>query len=118
VNEIIEFAELGAFIHSPIRTYSSGMLARLGFAVATTWKPDILIVDEVLAVGDESFRKKSADRMNKFREAGTGTILVSHALPTIESLCTRAIWLDHGKIMAEGDPKYVVQAYQKSQKQN
>jgi len=115
LDEIIEFAELGAFIHSPVRTYSSGMMARLGFSVATTWKPDILIIDEVLAVGDENFRKKSAQRMKKFQEDGTGTILVSHTLAIIETLCTRAIWLDHGKIMAEGDPKSIVRAYQRFQ---
>lgn len=102
LDEIIEFAELGAFIHAPIRTYSSGMVARLGFAIATTWKPDILIIDEVLAVGDESFREKSALRMRKFQEEGTGTILVSHALPSIEALCTKAIWLDHGKSWQKG----------------
>lgn len=116
LDEITEFAGLGTFIHSPIRTYSSGMVARLGFAIATTWKPDILIIDEVLAVGDENFREKSASRMKKFQEEGTGTILVSHALPSIETLCTRAIWLDHGEIMAEGDPKHVVREYQTSQK--
>lgn len=111
LGEIIEFAELGEFINSPIRTYSSGMVARLGFSISTTWKPDILIIDEVLSVGDENFRNKSAMRVNKFRENGTATLLVSHNLINIETLCTRAVWLDHGKIKTEGAVPDVIQAY-------
>jgi len=111
LDEIIEFAELENFINSPIRTYSSGMVARLGFSISTTWKPDILIIDEVLSVGDENFRNKSSKRMEKFRKEGTGTLLVSHNLNSIEALCTRAIWLDHGEIRDEGSVAEVVQAY-------
>lgn len=115
LGEIIEFAELGEFINSPIRTYSSGMVARLGFSISTTWKPDILIIDEVLSVGDENFRNKSGMRMSKFRENGTATLLVSHNLKNIETLCTRAIWLEHGEIKAEGGVPEVIQAYRQSQ---
>src|SRR6266496_6534128 len=78
LSEIIEFAELGAFIEAPLRTYSSGMVARLGFSVSTTWKPEILILDEVLSVGDEAFRHKCQLRMEKYREEGTNTLLVTH----------------------------------------
>lgn len=111
LGEIIEFAELGEFINSPIRTYSSGMVARLGFSISTTWKPDILIIDEVLSVGDENFRNKSAIRVTKFRENGTATLLVSHNLKNIETLCTRAVWLENGEIKAEGDVPDVIRAY-------
>ena len=116
LDEIISFAELDAFIYSPIRTYSSGMVARLGFSISTSWKPDILIIDEVLSVGDESFRQKSGQRMQKFREEGTGTLLVSHNLGTIEKLCTKVIWLDNGKVKVEGDVKEVVNDYRQFQK--
>ena len=115
LDEIITFAELETFINSPIRTYSSGMVARLGFSISTSWKPDILIIDEVLSVGDEGFRQKSALRMEKFRAEGTGSILVSHNLQTIKSLCTKAIWLDHGKVKAEGAAEDVVEQYRKFQ---
>lgn len=115
LGEIIEFAELGDFINSPIRTYSSGMVARLGFSISTTWTPDILIIDEVLSVGDENFRNKSAMRMAQFRENGTATLLVSHNLKSIEALCTRAVWLEHGEIKAEGGVSDIVQAYRQSQ---
>jgi ABC-2 type transport system ATP-binding protein/lipopolysaccharide transport system ATP-binding protein len=116
LDEIIEFAELASFINSPIRTYSTGMVARLGFSISTTWKPDILIIDEVLSVGDERFREKSAIRMKNFREEGTGALLVSHNLNTIEALCTKAIWLDHGNVKAEGDVKEIVNDYRQFQK--
>ena len=113
--EIIEFAELGQFIDAPLRTYSSGMIARLGFSVATTWKPEILILDEVLAVGDEAFRQKCRERMEKYRDHGTTTLLVTHDSNTVETLCTRAVWLDHGKIKAIGPSKEVVDLYRQSQ---
>ncbi|MEO8355344.1 MAG: ABC transporter ATP-binding protein [Chloroflexota bacterium] len=113
--EIIEFAELGAFIDSPLRTYSSGMVARLGFSVATTWQPEILILDEVLSVGDEAFRHKCQTRMEKFRDQGTTTLLVTHDSDTAELLCSRALWLDHGEIKAIGPSKEVVALYRQSQ---
>jgi len=113
--EIIEFAELGTFIDSPLRTYSSGMVARLGFSVSTTWQPEILILDEILSVGDEAFRLKCRTRMEKFRDQGTTTLLVTHDSGTVESLCSRAVWLDHGEIKAIGLSKEVVALYRQSQ---
>ena len=115
LDEIIEFAELGAFIDSPLRTYSSGMVARLGFAIATTWKPEILILDEVLAVGDEEFRHKCQVRLEKYRDHGTTTLLVTHDSTTVENLCSRAVWLDHGQIKAIGPSREVVSLYHQSQ---
>ena len=113
--EIIEFAELGAFIDSPLRTYSSGMVARLGFSIATIWKPEILILDEVLAVGDEAFRNKCQARLEMYRDHGTTTLLVTHDSNTVETLCSRAMWLDHGQIQAIGPSKEVVALYMQSQ---
>ena len=115
VPEIIEFAELGAFIDSPLRTYSSGMAARLGFAVATTWIPEILILDEVLSVGDEAFRHKCEHRMRQFRDQGTTTLLVTHDSKTVETLCSRAVWLEHGQVKAQGPSDEVVSLYRQSQ---
>ena len=113
--DIIEFAELGAFIDSPLRTYSSGMWARLGFSVATAWIPEILILDEVLAVGDESFRNKCQIRMKNYREKGTTTLLVTHDSNSVETLCSRAMWLDHGQVKAIGPSREVVDLYRQSQ---
>jgi ABC-type polysaccharide/polyol phosphate transport system ATPase subunit len=113
--EITEFAELGAFIDSPLRTYSSGMVARLGFSVATTWRPEILILDEVLAVGDDAFRHKCQLRMEKYRNEGATTLLVTHDSGTVESLCSRAVWLDHGQIKAIGSSQEIVALYRESQ---
>ena len=97
---IVEFAELGDFIEAPLRTYSSGMWARLGFAVATDTQPEVLIVDEVLSVGDEAFQRKSFERIQSFREQGATILLVSHNMDAIENMCQRAVWLDHGKVAA------------------
>jgi lipopolysaccharide transport system ATP-binding protein len=108
---IVEFSELGDFIEAPIRTYSSGMWARLGFAVATDTRPEILIVDEILSVGDESFQRKSFDRIQSFREQGATILFVSHNMALIESMCQRAAWLDHGKVKAIGSTKSVVDRY-------
>jgi len=113
--EIIEFAELDAFIDSPLRTYSSGMVARLGFSIATTWKPEILILDEILSVGDEAFRTKCKTRMAKYRDEGTSTLLVAHDMNMIGTLCSRAIWLDRGEVKAMGPGKEVVDLYRQSQ---
>lgn len=115
VDEIIEFAELGAFIDAPLRTYSSGMVARLGFAASTTWKPEILILDEVLSVGDEAFQRKCTARMEKFRGGGTTTIFVSHSMDTVLGLCNRVAWLNHGTVCAIGSPAEVVEAYRGAQ---
>ena len=113
--EIIEFAELDAFIDAPLRTYSSGMVARLGFSIATTWRPEILILDEILSVGDEAFRTKCKMRMAKYRDEGASTLLVAHDMNTIGTLCSRAVWLDHGEVKAMGPAKEVVSIYRQSQ---
>jgi ABC-2 type transport system ATP-binding protein len=115
-DEIVEFSELGEFINAPIRTYSTGMYARLGFAVATASDPDILIVDEVLGVGDETFRKKCETRINDFCRRGTTILLVSHSMAMVESMCHRAAWLDHGVIKAVGDPGSVILAYRQKER--
>lgn len=115
MEDIIEFSELGEFIDAPLRTYSSGMSARLGFATATTWDPDILLLDEVLSVGDEAFQKKCRVRMQNFRKGNTTSILVSHTMDTVLSLCERAAWLDHGKVRAVGKAGEVIAEYRKAQ---
>lgn len=111
MDEIVEFAELGAFMDAPLRTYSSGMVARLGFAVATTWKPEILILDEVLSVGDEAFQLKCQKRMEGFRKEQVTSLLVTHSMKTVETLCTRAAWIDHGVIKAVGTPEEIINKY-------
>jgi len=90
------------------------MVARLGFAIATDVKPEILLVDEVLAVGDEAFRRKSNERLEELMEGGTTVVLVSHSLPTVSNMADRVMWLDHGRIKMIGDAETVVQAYQDS----
>jgi ABC-type polysaccharide/polyol phosphate transport system ATPase subunit len=111
VDAIIDFAELGDLIDMPIKHYSSGMYVRLGFAVAIHTDPDLLLVDEVLTVGDASFQHKCLDGIHKFRERGGTLLLVSHSMPVIQSLCAHAIWLDHGEVRALGAPTDVVTAY-------
>ena len=112
-DEIVDFAELRDFISAPLRTYSSGMLARLGFAVATTAMPDILILDEVLSVGDIAFQEKSGDRIRKFQEMGASTLYVSHSMASIEKICSRVAWLDHGKVIDVGEAGEVVEKFEK-----
>ena len=112
---IVDFAELWDFIDVPLRTYSSGMWARLGFAVATDVEPDILLIDEVLSVGDESFKRKSSARMQEFRDRGATIILVSHDMEMIQNMCNRAAWLDHGQLKVIGAVNEVIQAYRGSQ---
>lgn len=111
LNGILEFAELGGFIEAPLRTYSSGMVARLGFAVATAWQPEILILDEVLAVGDEGFKLKCQARMQAFRSSGTTTLLVTHDMNSVMALCSRAALLEHGKILSIGPVADVIKDY-------
>ena len=108
---MVEFAELGDFIEAPLRTYSSGMVMRLGFAIATDVDPDILIIDEILAVGDEAFQAKCHARMQGFRERGTTLLFVSHALGAVQQLCDRAIWIEQGGIWQSGSADVVVNAY-------
>jgi len=110
-DSIVDFAELRDFIDAPLRTYSSGMISRLGFAVATDSNADILIVDEVLSVGDAVFQQKSLDRIQHFRKAGTTILFVSHALDVVEAMCDRVIWIHHGSIKACGPAKSIVQEY-------
>ena len=111
IDEIIDFAELGPFIDTPVKHYSSGMYMRLGFAIATAVEPDILIIDEVLAVGDETFQRKCMNRIHDFREEGRTILFVSHTLEAVRNLCSQTIWLDHGRIMAAGDTMTTLDAY-------
>lgn len=110
-DQIVDFAELWPFIDAPIRTYSSGMYARLGFAVATAHVPDILLVDEILSVGDEEFRKKCNARMTEFRDKGSTIVLVSHNMTDMGKMCQRAAWVHKGVIEMVGDPESVIEAY-------
>ena len=110
-DEIVAFSELEQFINSPIRTYSSGMYARLGFAVATAHVPDVLILDEILSVGDEAFQKKSRERLQSFQEKGSTVLMVSHGLDSMITMCNRVAWLDQGKLRLLGEPSEVVAAY-------
>ena len=110
-DDIVEFAELREFIDAPVKTYSSGMYMRLGFAVAINVDPDVLLVDEVLAVGDESFTHKCLDKFSEFRRRGKTILLVTHSLNLVERFCDEALWLDGGRAMSHGDPKRVIGDY-------
>jgi len=110
---ILDFAEIGNFIDQPVKTYSSGMYVRLAFAVAINVSPDILVVDEALSVGDEAFQRKCFARIDAIRKAGATILFVSHAASTVSELCNRALLLDHGELLTQGSPKYVVSRYQK-----
>jgi len=109
---ITAFSELGDFLESPVRTYSSGMVARLGFAIATEVAPDILILDEILGVGDLSFQKKCLRRIKAFRESGAAILFVSHSLEQVRAACDKALWLDHGVVKAWGDTETVTAEYE------
>ena len=112
IDEVAEFTELGKALQRPLRTYSSGMRARLAFAIATLQQPEILLIDEALAVGDRSFRKKSLDRVREI-QANTGTIImVTHNLNEIRSTCTRALWIDEGELRMDGAVDEVVELYE------
>ncbi len=111
-DRIIEFSELQDFIDSPLKNFSSGMVSRLGFSIATEVDPDILIIDEVLAVGDASFKRKSMERILEFRKSGTMIIFVSHNMEEIRSLCGKVVWLDHGVIKMTGEPERVIPRYE------
>ncbi len=110
---IADFAEIGDFINAPLRTYSSGMMARLGFSVATAWVPDILILDEILSVGDAAFVQKCSTRIEEFRNSGATILLVSHSIEMVKSMCQRAALLDHGKLITVGDALDVAEEYRK-----
>ena len=113
-NEIVEFAELHDFMNMPIKNYSSGMAARLGFAIATIVRPEILIVDEVLAVGDAAFQEKCQKRMQEMLAGGTTLLFVSHSIEDVKTLCDHAIWLNKGHVMMQGNASEVCSAYMKS----
>jgi len=114
IDEIIEFSELGEFVDQPLRTYSSGMVARLGFSVIAHLDPEILLVDEILAVGDINFQKKCMEKIMDFRKNGVTILLVSHNLEQVEKLCDRAMWIDEHKVKIIGDPKEVCRAYREN----
>ena len=113
--EIVDFAELWDFLDSPIKNYSSGMKARLGFAVATMVRPQILIVDEILAVGDYKFRKKCEKRMNEMLENGTTLLYVSHSIEEVQNLCDHALWLNKGTVVMKGSAQNICDAYMAAQ---
>ncbi|SRR5579875_130126 len=110
-NKIVDFAEIGDFISEPLRTYSKGMVMRLAFSVAINVDPEILLVDEVLAVGDAAFQEKCLDRVRQFRQAGKTLLCVSHASGMVQKLCDRALWLDHGSVVMTGSIQEVTEAY-------
>ena len=114
-DEIVNFSELHDFIDIPVRNYSSGMIMRLAFSIASQVAPDILIVDEILAVGDAAFQEKSYARMMELMSHGTTVLLVSHSIDQIQRLCDRVIWLDHGCVKAIGDTNEVCDAYMRTQ---
>jgi len=111
LDDIVAFADIGEFIETPVKYYSSGMVARLAFAVAMCVRPDILLLDEVLAVGDEAFRLQCLARLKTFHEQGGTLVLVSHDLDTVRDLCSRAVWMKEGRIHADGDVDTVLDAY-------
>jgi lipopolysaccharide transport system ATP-binding protein len=111
-DRIVEFSGIGEFIDDPLRTYSSGMVLRLAFSVAIQCEPDILLIDEVLAVGDASFQEKSKEALVSFRRAGKSMLFVSHSPTAVQEMCDRALWIDHGSVMIEGRVKDVLDAYQ------
>jgi len=110
-DRIVEFAELEEHMETPIKYFSSGMQARLGFAIAISVNPDVLLIDEVLAVGDQDFQPKCKDAIRKFQHDGKAILLVSHDLDAIKSICTRAIWMKHGEIRADGAPGDTITEY-------
>ncbi len=110
-DDIVSFAELEQFIDTELKRWSTGMVMRLGFSIATSVNPDILITDEILAVGDESFQRKCLGRIKTFREDGGTILFVSHDMHAVHNLCDRTIWLDHGRVQMDGATKQVVAGY-------
>jgi ABC-2 type transport system ATP-binding protein len=111
MDSIIEFADLGTFINSPIKTYSAGMYMRLGFAIAIHVNADILLIDEILAVGDEVFHRKCIPELQRMQRNGTSMVIASHALPMLSALCDRVMWLHGGRVMMDGPPSDVLERY-------
>lgn len=114
---IVNFSELGDFIHSPLRTYSTGMVSKLGFSIATSVNPDILIIDEVFAVGDEHFKMKCIDRIMGFKQSGITMLFVSHSMTEIKRLCNKVLWLDKGNLRMLDKPELVIESYLKESAQ-
>ena len=114
LDDVIAFTGLQDFIDLPIRTYSSGMRARLHFAIATSVEPEILLIDEALSVGDETFRRHSTQRINELRERAGTIFLVSHSLESVRDMCTRCLWMDKGELRADGDPQEVIAEYKRN----
>ena len=112
-DEIVEFSEIGDFIDVPVKNYSSGMKSRLAFSIATSVNPDILILDEVLSVGDASFQRKSKERMRNLMDNDVSLLFVSHSISQVRDLCDRAIWLDQGNIVADGEVNEICDRYMK-----
>jgi lipopolysaccharide transport system ATP-binding protein len=111
VEKIAEFSELGEFLHVPVRNYSAGMLMRLAFAIATAIDPEVLLIDEVLAVGDLGFMQKAKGRMSELMDSARLMVMVGHDIIAIGEMCTRVVWMEHGKIRMDGAPKPVLEAY-------
>ena len=114
VDDIAAFSDLDEFIDLPLKTYSSGMRARLHFSIATSIKPEILLIDEALSVGDESFRKKSNRRIDELLEDAGTVFVVSHSLGTLADMCSRVIWIEKGQVVRDGDPEQVIDAYREA----
>lgn len=114
-DEIVEFSELREFLDVPVKKFSSGMIAKLAFSIATIVNPQILIVDEILSVGDIKFQEKSKNKMMEMITGGTTVLYVSHSIDSIKSLCTKVVWLEHGKIIKIGDPKEICDEYIRKQ---
>ncbi len=110
-DSIVEFSGIGEFIQEPLRTYSSGMVLRLAFSVASSMDPEVLLIDEILAVGDQAFQAKCLDRIHELRNRGKTLVIVSHATDLVQHFCDRAIWLDHGELMMSGAVSQVVESY-------
>ena len=113
IDDIIEFSELGSFIDEPVRTYSSGMYMRLAFSIAINVDADILLIDEILAVGDQHFQNKCFEKLEELRDSNTTVVIVSHSLDSVKHLCSRAIWLYKGHLQLDGAPAYVISEYLK-----
>lgn len=113
IDEIIDFSELGGYIDNPVRTYSSGMYMRLAFSIAINVDAEILLIDEILAVGDQHFQEKCVNKMKQLKEEGKTMVFVTHSMNTVKQFCTRAIWLCEGKIRMDGDPDSVIKGYLK-----
>ncbi len=111
VEDIINFAEIGEFIDRRVKLYSSGMIARLGFSIAVHILPDVVFLDEVLSVGDADFQQKSSARIKQLRDKNTTLVFVSHSLTSVEEMCERTLWLDHGRVIMDGPTKEVIKAY-------